>query len=398
MNRDPYFATLAVRAGQEPDPVTGAIATPIYQTTNFAVKSVDEGAARCIDPEAGYIYSRLWNPTQKALEEKVAALEGGEAALAAASGMAAITAVFMEVLRAGDHVVCDHTVYSATHDFLAEILTRFGVEVTFTDTGDPGLLERAVRPGTRVIYFETPANPTLKVVDLEQVASLARPRGITTVVDGTFASPALQRPLRHGIDVVVHSATKYLGGHGDVQGGVVVGAKDLVTRVRQGPLKNMGGIIDPFAAWLILRGIQTLPLRMEKHCANALAVARYLEGHPAVAKVHYPGLPSHPQHAVATRQMSAFGGVVAFEVTGGLAAGRKLLEGVRLCHLAVSLGDTGTLIEHAASMTHTTVGREARLAAGITDGLIRLSVGLEDHRDIIADLEQALSHLPELSR
>ncbi|KKM10983.1 methionine gamma-lyase [Clostridiales bacterium PH28_bin88] len=389
-----YFDTLAVRAGQENyDPVTGAIATPIYQTTNYAVANVDEGAARCVDLEAGYIYTRLWNPTQKALEEKVAALEGGEAALATGSGVAAITAFFTEVLKSGDHVVSDGTVYSATQYFFSEILPKFGVEVTFVDTSNPGNVEQAIRQNTRVIYFETPANPTIKLVDIAKVVEIAKGHGIMTAVDSTFASPYLQRPLSVGVDVVIHAATKYLGGHGDVQGGVVIGKKDLIMKIREGTLKNMGGIIDPFAAWLIIRGIKTLAIRMEKHCANAMAVARYLEAHPKVDRVYYPGLPSHPQHELAKRQMSGFGGMIAFEVKGGLEAGKTLLNSVRLCRLAVSLGDADTLIQHAASMTHVLVPREERLKAGITDGLIRLSVGIEDHRDIVADLEQAFKQV-----
>lgn len=389
---DMHFDTLAVRAGLEiPDSATGSIAPPLYQTTNYAVADVDEGAARCIDLSAGYIYTRLWNPTQKALEKKVAALEGGEMALATASGVAAITTFFMEILQAGDHIISDQTTYSATQYFFATILPKFQVEVSFIDTNNMEELKQAIKANTKVIYFETPANPTIKVVDIAGVSQVARQHGIMTVVDNTYASPYLQRPLELGVDVVIESATKFMGGHGDAQGGLVIGNKDLIMRVREGTLKNMGGIIDPFAAWLLLRGLKTLSVRMEKHCANAMAVARFLESHPKVERIYYPGLPSHPQHEIAQRQMSAFGGMIAFEIKGGLEGGKALLNHVQLCRLAVSLGDADTLIEHAASMTHVLVPEEERLKAGITDGLIRLSVGIEDHRDIIADLEQALA-------
>lgn len=393
---DMHFSTLAVRAGQEGyDPVTGAIATPIYQTTNYAVANVDDGAEYCTNVESGYIYTRLWNPTQKALEEKLSALEGGENAAVFASGVAAITSFFLGVLKAGDHVISDYTVYSATQYFLTETLAKFHVEVTFVDTRHLEQIEQAIRPNTKVIYFETPANPTLKIVDIAAVVAIASKHGIMTAVDSTFASPYLQRPLSLGVDVVIQSATKYLGGHGDVQCGALIGQKKLIMGIRESSLKNMGGIIDPFAAWLVLRGIKTLPLRMDKHCANALEVAKYLEAHPKVECVYYPGLPSHPQHEIAKKQMSNFGGMIAFEVKGGLEAGKTLLNSLRLCRLAVSLGDVDTLIQHAASMTHVLVPKEDRLKAGITDGLIRLSVGIEDHRDIISDLEQAFSQVKD---
>lgn len=388
--KDMHFDTLAVRAGQEKfDPVTGAIATPIYQTTNFAFADVDDAAARNADLEAGYCYTRLWNPTQKVLEEKLAALEGGEMALATASGIGAITTFLLEVLQAGDHVVANHTVYAATNTFFREIAPKFQIETTFVNANDPEELEKAIKPNTKIIYFETPANPTVCLVDIELVVKIAKQHEIMTVVDSTFASPYLQKPLQMGVDVVIHSVTKYLGGHGDVQGGVVIGKKDLIMRVRVGTLKNMGAIIDPFAAWLLIRGIKTLPLRMERHCFNAQKVAEYLEKHPKVERVYYPGLPSHPQHEIAKKQMSGFGGMIAFEVKGGLEAGRALMNHVQLCRLAVSLGDADSLIQQAASMTHVLIPREERLKAGITDGLIRFSLGLEDYRDIIADLEQA---------
>jgi methionine-gamma-lyase len=275
---------------------------------------------------------------------------------------------------------------------LEGLLARYGVESTFVDGKDPAAIQAALRPNTKVIYLESPANPTMELVDMAAVVSLARRAGVTTVMDNTFASPYLQRPLEWGVDVVVHSATKYIGGHGDVIAGVAVGKKDFIDAVRATMLKDVGAVISPFNAWLLLRGLKTLAVRLEKHCRNALSVARFLEGHPAVARVNYPGLESHPQHDLAKRQLrGGFGGMLSFELKGGLEAGRRLMNRVKLCSLAVSLGDVDTLIEHPASMTHFPYPPEERLRAGITDGLVRLSVGIEDAEDIIADLKQALA-------
>ncbi|MGI6575185.1 MAG: methionine gamma-lyase [bacterium] len=388
------FSTKAVHAGQKPCPVTGALSTPIYQTSTFVFPNVDEGAARFAGEEKGYIYTRLGNPTQTALEEKIAALENGEAGLAFASGMAAITAAIFAIVSQGDHVVCCDTIYGCTHAFLSSVLNRYGVETTFVDLSDPEKGAKAIRPNTKLFYLESPANPTMKLVDIEKMVQLAAQVGAKVVIDNTFATPYLQRPLEMGVDIVVHSATKYIGGHGDVIAGVAVGNKEVMETIRVTTLKDIGGVIGPFDAWLLLRGLKTLPLRMERHCANAMEVAAFLEQHPAVDQVYYPGLASHPQHQLAKKQMSGkFGGMMSFELKGGLEAGKQLMNTLELCSLAVSLGDTETLIQHPASMTHSPYPKEDRLAAGITDGLVRLSVGLEDVADIIADLKQGLDRL-----
>ncbi|MEW6724669.1 MAG: methionine gamma-lyase [Bacillota bacterium] len=387
------FSTRCVHAGQDPDPSTGALATPIYQTSTFVFPSVERGAARFAGEEQGYIYTRLGNPTQAAFEAKMAALEEGEAALAFGSGMGAISATVLGVVRQGDHLVSDETIYGCTHAFFSHMLPSFGVEVTLVDASRPEAVEKAIRPNTKCIYIESPCNPTLKLIDMQAIAAIARRHGITTIMDNTFVSPYFQRPLEHGIDVVIHSATKYISGHGDVIAGVAVGRQEFIDMVRMTTLKDIGAVISPFDSWLLLRGLKTLAVRMEKHQANALEVARFLENHPKVERVYYPGLPSHPQHELAKRQMDGFGGMIAFELKGGLEQGKTVMNSVRLCRLAVSLGDVDTLIQHPASMTHSVVPEEDRLKAGITNGQVRLSVGIEDVEDIIADLEQALAKI-----
>lgn len=384
------IATRCVHAGQHPDPQTGSLTTPLYQTSTFVFTSAEQGAARFAGEDSGYIYTRLGNPTQAALEEKVAALEGGEAALAFGSGMAAISAVVMALVRAGDHILYGDAIYGCTFSFLHDVLGRFGVSATAVDCSDPAAVEAAIQPATKVLLVETPANPTMKLTDLGAMAEICQRHGLILVVDNTFMSPYLQRPLEFGADVVVHSATKYIGGHGDVIAGVAVGTKAFMDEVRMSTLKNVGGVIAPFDAWLLLRGLKTLHIRMDRHSENALRVARFLEQHPAVARVDYPGLESFPQHDLARKQMDGFGGIFSFELKGGVEAGRYLMNHVELCQVAVSLGDADTLIEHPASMTHAVVPVEDRLKMGISDGLVRISVGLEDSRDLIADLEQAL--------
>jgi len=385
------MATRCVHAGQQPDPLTGALTTPIYQTSTFVFKSAEQGAARFAGEEAGYVYTRLGNPTQAALEEKVASLEGGEAGLAFGSGMAAISAVVMALVKAGDHVLFGDSIYGCTYAFITEVLDRFGVTSTAVDFSHPRQVEAAIQPNTKVFLIETPANPSMKLGDIRALAEVCGRRGVTFVVDNTFMSPYLQRPLELGAHVVVHSATKYIGGHGDVVAGVAVGPKAFIDEVRMTTLKNVGGVISPCDAWLLLRGLKTLHVRMERHSANAQNVAEFLEQHPAVARVYYPGLKSFPQHELARVQMDGFGGILSFEVKGGVEAGRRLMNAVKLCHVAVSLGDPDTLIQHPASMTHSPVPEEKRAMMGITDGLVRISVGLEDVEDIIADLEQALA-------
>lgn len=384
------FATRAIHAGQEPDPLYGALSTPIYQTSTFVFANAAQGAARFAGSQEGYIYTRLGNPTVTALEEKIADLEGGEAAAACATGMAAISATLMALVGQGDHIVHSAALYGCTYAFLHDIAPRFGIQATAVDTADLAAVKGAIGPNTKVVYLESPTNPTMRISDIRAIADLARAHGARVVVDNTFMSPYLQRPLALGADVVVHSATKYINGHGDVVAGLIISDQETIKEIKMTTLKDFGGTISPFDAWLILRGAKTLPLRMERHCQNAMAIAEYLEGHPAVAQVYYPGLPSFPQHELATKQMSAFGGIMAFELKGGYPAGVALMNGVKLCHLAVSLGDIDTLIQHPASMTHSVVPEAQRLSASITPGLVRLAVGLEDPADIIADLDQAL--------
>jgi len=389
-NSTPGFATLAIHAGTQPDPATGPLNVPIYQTSTFVFADVEQGAARFAGEDPGYVYTRIGNPTQRVLEEKMAVLEEGEAALAFASGMAAITGVLLALVQSGDHLLADETLYGCTHNFFTHFLPKTGVEVTFQDLSDPANVTRGIKPNTKVVYFETPANPTLKLVDMAAVAAAAHRAGARVVVDNTFMSPYFQRPLNFGVDVVVHSATKFIGGHGDVIAGVAVGPEEFLGTVRRTTLKDLGGVIGPFDAWLLLRGLKTLALRMERHDHNAREVARFLAGHSMVDHVYYPGLPGHPQHELAKRQMTGFGGLIAFELKGGFEAARRMLNHLHLCRLAVSLGDAETLIQHPASMTHAAVAPEERLRMGISDSLIRLSVGLEDVGDIIDDLARAL--------
>jgi methionine-gamma-lyase len=385
-----HFATRIIHAGQRPDPATGAVSTPIYQTSTFAFRNADEGAARFQGTDPGYKYTRLGNPTVAALEQCVAVLEGGCGALGAATGMAAINTVYVTLLEQGAHVVGTDSVYGPSRMVLENEYRRFGVASTWVDSSNPENVAAAMRPSTKVVYVETPANPTMKLTDLAACAEIAHAHGALLVVDNTFASPVLQQPLAFGADVVVHSLTKYLNGHTDVVGGAIVaGAPALLDRLRKVHVA-FGGTMDPHQAWLVLRGIKTLGLRMERAQANALEVARHLEAHPGVAWVLHPGLLSHPQHALARRQMSGPGAVFSFGVRGGLEAGKALIDSVRLATLAVSLGGVETLIEHPASMTHTGMPKREREAAGISDDLVRLSVGCEDVRDLIADLDQAL--------
>jgi len=386
------YNTKIVHAGTHPDPLTGALATPIYQTSTFVFDNVAQGAARFAGEEQGYIYTRLGNPTQDQLEEKLAVLEGAEAAIATASGIGAITAAIWTIINGGDHIVASDALYGCTFSFLSHQITRYGVEVTFVDAKNPENIKAAMKENTKLVYIETPANPTLDLVDIEAAAKIAHESNALLMVDNTFLSPYGQRPIELGADIVIHSATKYINGHGDVIAGVVAGTKEFIDQVRFVGVKDLtGACISPFNAWLIIRGLKTLGVRMDRHCENAMKVAKYLETHPMVEKVAYPGLESFPQHELAKKQMKKFGAIISFEVKGGVEAGAKLMDSVELCCLAVSLGDTETLIEHPASMTHSPVPREERLKAGITDGLVRLSIGLEDPEDIISDLEQAFN-------
>lgn len=372
------------------DPITGAVAPPIYQTSTFAFKNAEHGAAIFAGTEDGYVYTRIANPTNVRLEKKLARLEGAEAGLAFASGLAAIAACVTTLTEQGGTFVTDDTIYGGTHAMFKDILPRFGIRAHRVDCSDVGNTEKAMKEGPRWLFIETPANPTMKIIDIEAHSRLARDAGIPLVVDNTFATPYFQRPIEHGADIVVHSATKYICGHGDVVGGLVVGKKSLIDLMRKDTLSHLGAAMSPFSAWLLLRGIKTLGVRMDKHASNALRVAEYLDSHPKVASVSYPGLPNSPYHQAARKQMSGMGGMVAFEMRDGLEAGRRLVNGVRLCTLAVSLGECDTLIEHPASMTHSTFSEEERKAVGITDGLVRVSVGIEDADDLVEDLKQAL--------
>ena len=384
--------TTAIHAGEAPDPTTGALVPPLHLATTYHLGSAEHGAAIFAGEQEAYVYSRWANPTVATFERKAAALEHGEAALATASGMAAISSALLTVLGAGDHIAAAKAIYPSTYHLIVTQLASLGIASTFVDAADPATIEAAIRPDTKVIYLETPGNPLLSLCDLDACSEIGRRRSITTICDNTFATPVNQRPLDHGIDVVVHSATKYFCGHGDAVGGLVVGRHTFIERCLTEPLRYYGSIMAPFTAYLMIRGTATLPLRVERHNANALHIARWLEGHPGVSWVSYPGLPSHPQHALARRQMAGgFGGMVCFELKGGIEAGARLMNRVRICSLAVSLGDTRTLITHPASTTHSVVSREARLAQGVTDGLVRLSVGLEDVEDLMADLNEGLS-------
>ncbi len=385
------FATLAVHAGEAPCKATGALDTPIYQSTTFVSADSDEMAAVYGEEKFGYMYTRYGNPTIRALEEKMAALENGEAALATATGMAAISTAILGYIKTGDHVVAARSLYGAAYNFLNKKLPRMGASTTFVSSTRIEDFEKAIQPNTRLIYFETPSNPIMEIVDIAQLGALGRSRGIPTMIDNTFASPALQQPIPSGVTVVVHSATKYLCGHGDAMGGIIVGTKEYISNLLRDVFRDFGGVISPFNAWLILRGIHTLHLRMPAHCSNAQKIAEFLASHPKVERVNYPGLPTDPGHELAKKQMKAFGAMISFEVKGGYEGGKKVMDGVRIFARAASLGDTRSLIVHSASTSHRAVPRDQRLAIGITDGLVRLSVGIEGANDLIQDMEQALA-------
>ena len=388
------FATKTIHGGYKKDS-SGALTTPIYQTSTFVFDNAEQGGRRFALEEGGYIYTRLGNPTNTQLEEKVALLEGAEACVSTASGIGAITSALWTALKAGDHVVASKTLYGCTYAMFNHGISRYGVEITFVDAANLDEVKAAMRENTKVVYLETPANPDLKLVDIEAVSKVAHEtEGCIVMVDNTFCTPYIQRPLELGADVVVHSATKYLNGHGDVIAGFVVGKLDFINQVRLFGIKDMtGSVLSPFDAYLIIRGMKTLQIRMDRHCKNAMEVAKFLESHENVTKINYPGLESFPQYELAKKQMDLPGGMIAFEVKGGLEAGKKLLNSLELCVLAVSLGDCETLIQHPASMTHSPYTPEERAEAGRSEGIIRISVGLEDVEDIIADLKQGLDRL-----
>jgi methionine-gamma-lyase len=386
-----HKSTKAIHAGTPHSSQYGEVSVPIYQTSTFSFPNAEEGAARFAGTNGGYIYTRMGNPTTSALEENVAALECGFRGLAAATGMAAITTVFLALLEKGTHIVGTDCVYGPTRRVLETAFAKFGVESTFVDTSDLGLLRKALRPNTRVIFLETPANPTMKLSDIAGAAAIARSHGAILVVDNTFASPYLQRPIEHGAQVVVHSLTKYINGHSDVVGGMIVVKDEALYRTIKPVMNLFGGTMDPHQAWLVLRGVRTLPLRVERAQENAEKLARWLQRHPMVAWVLYPGLPDHPQYQLACRQMDGFGSMIAIGVRGGLEGGRTMMNHVRLFTLAVSLGGVESLIEHPASMTHASVPAADRKEAGIVDELVRIAVGCEAYDDLRDDLDQALT-------
>ena len=391
-NNELGFSTRAIHHGYNPQDNHGALIPPIYLTSTFTFATAEYGAGCFAGEESGHFYTRISNPTLALLESRMATLENGEAAVAFSSGMGAISATFWTLLRPGDEVIVDRTLYGCTFALLHHGIAEFGVKVRHVDLCNLAALRDAITPATRMIYCETPANPTMQLVDIAAVAAISRHHpDVTLVVDNTYCTPYLQRPLELGADLVVHSATKYLSGHGDITAGIVVTSQDLATRIRLQGLKDLtGAVMSPQDAFLLMRGIKTLALRMDRHCSNAQVIAEYLQAHPAVAWVTYPGLPSFAQHELAKRQMKLPGGMIAFELKGGLATGRQFMNALQLFSRAVSLGDAESLAQHPASMTHSTYTPEQRAEHGISEGLVRLSVGLEDIADLLADVTQAL--------
>jgi len=383
--------TMCVHGGDHPDEATGAVSTPIYQVSTFAFKNAAHAAACFAGEDDGYIYSRLGNPTIDVFEKKLAALEGTDDALAFGSGMAAVHNVSMHLAHGG-HIVSSDTVYGGTFALYEHLLPKMGIPVSFVDMTKIENIEKAIRPETKMIFVETPANPTLLMTDIAAAADLAHSKGIKLVVDNTFCTPYLQQPMALGADIVLHSGTKYIGGHGDAVSGVYAGSQELIDESREWRT-DIGGVIAPFQSWLLLRGLKTLHLRVERAQENAIKMAAYLEQHPKVEWVLFPGLKSHPQYELGKKQMRGPGGVISFEVKGGVEAGAKLMDSVKLMTLAVSLGDVSTLIEHPASMTHSTMTPEDREKYGLSNGLVRIALGVENSVDQIADLEQALAQV-----
>lgn len=394
MDKNSGFATKQIHVGKIEIPGIAPLATPIFQTSTFEFDSTAEGAARFAGEEEGYIYTRLGNPNTAKIAAKLAALEHAEAGMAMGSGMGAVSSVMWTVLHAGDHLLADDTLYGCTFAFFTHGLTRYGVEVTLVNFEDIDAVKAAIRPNTKAFYFETPTNPSLKLIDIEAIASLAHSAcpDAKVIVDNTFSTPYIQTPIDLGADIVIHSATKYLNGHGDVIAGMAVGTKEFINECNMFGLKDMtGAVLGPFEAFLIDRGMKTLDIRVQKHCDNAMKVARFLESHPMVERVLYPGLESHPRHELAKKQMhNGFGGIITFELKCGREKSAEFVNSLKLCTIAVSLGDAETLIEHPATMTHSTYTPEELAQAGIGESMLRLSVGLEDAEDIIEDLRAGL--------
>ncbi|RTR38591.1 aminotransferase class I/II-fold pyridoxal phosphate-dependent enzyme [Shewanella canadensis] len=382
-------ATKVIHAGHIKDS-SGALVSPLCQSATFVFDNAEQGASRFAGDEAGYIYTRLGNPTTAELERKMAVLEGAEAATATASGMAAVSSALLTNLSQGDHLVASKAVYGCTFSLMTSQLVKFGIRVTLVDFNDLSAVADAISSDTKVIFCETPVNPHLDVFDLDGIAEIAKQHGLVSIVDNTFMTPLLQQPLSHGIDIVIHSATKYLNGHGDVIAGIICGSNEQIEKIKYETLKDLGGVLSPHDAWLILRGLKTLDVRLERHCDNAEVIAQYLLNHNRVTKVYYPGIKGHSGHQFIGRQMKRAGGVIAFELDASLDQSIKFINGLHLFAIAVSLGDAESLIQHPASMTHSPYSDEEREAAGIGASLLRISVGLESVEDLIVDLEQAL--------
>jgi len=390
MSDSKHIETQAIHSGRINDEQFGSLATPLYQTSTFIFDDAQQGADRFAGEADGYIYSRLGNPTTRQLEMRVAAMEGMEDAAATATGMGAVSGALLANLSCGDHLISSKAVYGCSFALMNHQLTRWGIEVSFVDMANPQEVAAAIKPNTKVIFLETPVNPNLEVYDLAAIGKIAQQHNIISIVDNTFLTPVLQQPKKYGIDIVVHSATKYLNGHGDVVAGIICGSNEMIMNIKMTVLKDIGATISPHDAWLIMRGLKTLPIRMERHCSNAQKLAEFLENHEKVSKVYYPGLKSHSGNRFIGEQMKAAGGVIAFEIASDLAGGSDFINRMKLFSIAVSLGDAESLIQHPASMTHSPYTQEERLAAGISDSLIRISVGLENVDDLIADLEQSL--------
>lgn len=388
------FNTDVIHAGQKVDPVTGSHVSPLYQTSTFVLPNFDEAVRLNQNVDQGFVYTRFGSPTVNELENKIALLEHAEAALALSSGLGAISTAVISQVKSGDHIIFGDVIYGCSFALFTKILPKFNVEYSIVDTTDVNAIKNAIKPNTKVIYVETPANPTLKISDIKAISSMAHEHeGIKVIVDSTFASPYLQNPLDLGADVVVHSATKYLCGHGTVVAGVIASNKEFIDNARMPYLQCFGAVLSPFDAWLIMQGIKTLGIRMERHCENAMKVAQYLEQHPMVDKVYYPGLPSHSTHEIAKKQMRGFGGMMSVDIKGGVDSVRTVMNSVNVISLATSLGNIDSLIQHSPTMSHFDMTPEQRHAVSIFDGQVRISVGIEDVDDLIADLDQALAKI-----
>lgn len=385
------FNTKAIHHGAVHDKHFGAHATPIYQTSTFIFDDCAQGGDRFAGRDSGYKYTRLGNPNTTEISEKMAALDETDAGLYTSTGMSAVSTTLMGLLKSGDHFICSDCVYGGTVAVMNKVIINYGIAFDYVKINDYEAFENSFKDNTKVVYIETPANPTLELIDIVKVAEITHKHGAILIVDNTFMTPYLQKPMKLGADVAIYSVTKYINGHGDVVGGIITGKQEYISKINNPHLLNLGGTGSPFDAWLVSRGIKTLGLRMDRHCENAQLVAEYLEKHPKVKTVYFPGLPSHPQHALAKAQMDGFGGMIAFELEGGFEEGEKLLNNMKMIGLAVSLGGVDSLIQHPASMTHAAVPESERLKAGITNGLVRLSVGIEDVEDIISDLDQGFT-------